>query len=75
MEEAHQPVAGSDLLHDLHRELIVVHGDVGRRKDGREFVLRGRDFVVLGLGEDAVLPERLVEIAHIGGDAGLREPK
>ena len=69
VEKAHEAVTLGDLLHDLHRELIVVDGDVGRREDGRKFVLRGRDFVVLGLGEDAVLPQRLVEIAHIGGDA------
>ena len=71
VQQADHVVLLRDLLHQLHRELVVVNGDVGRRKDGRKLVLRGRDFVVLGLGKDAVRPERLVQIAHKLGDAGL----
>ena len=41
-----------DLLHHLHRQLVVVGGDVGGREDRRQLVLRGRHFVVLGLGAE-----------------------
>ena len=34
-------------------------------------MLRGSDLVVLGLGENAELPELLVQILHVGGDAGF----
>ena len=33
-------------------------------KIGRQLVLRGGDLVVLGLGEDAELPELLVQLVH-----------
>ena len=35
-------------------------------KIGRQLVLRGRDLVVLGFGEDAELPELVVQVLHIG---------
>ncbi len=38
------------LLHDVHDELVVVGGDVGRGVDAGELVLGGGDLVVLGLG-------------------------
>ena len=64
MQQADHAVARGHLLHDLHRQLVLVSGDVAGRKHGRELVLRGRDFIVLGLGIDAELPELLIEILH-----------
>ena len=60
---------GCDFLHDLHRQLVMVGRDIGRRVDRRQFVLCGRHFVVLRLGKDAQLPEFLVQICHISGDS------
>ena len=73
MQKALHVMLAGDLLHEFHRELVVVDGDVGRREHGRKLVLRGRDFVVLGLGEDPVRPERLVEVAHEVGDARFED--
>ena len=64
MQQADHAVARGHLLHDLHRQLVLVSGDVAGRKHGRELVLRGRDLVVLGLGIDTELPELLIEILH-----------
>ena len=69
MQQADQPVAVGDLLHDLHRELVVVGGDVRGRKDRRHLVLAGCNLVVLRLGVYAQLPELLVQIGHEGLDA------
>ena len=71
VQQADHAVPLRHLAHDLHRQLVVVHRDVGRREHGRELVLGGRHFVVLGLGENAVTPQRPVEIVHELGDAGL----
>ena len=71
VQQALQPVLSRDLFHHLHRQLVVVGGDVCRREDRRQLMLRGRDLVVLGLREDAELPELLVQILHIGLHARL----
>ena len=60
-----------DLLHDLHGELVVVGRDVRRGEDRGELVLRGRDLVVLGLGQDAELPELAVQLLHVLDHPGL----
>ena len=49
----------------------MVGRDIGRRVDWRQLMLRGRYFVMLGLGEDAKFPQRFVQIRHISGDARL----
>ena len=64
MQQADHAVARGHLLHDLHRQLVLVSGDVAGRKHGRKLMLRGSDLVVLGLGVDAELPELLIEILH-----------
>ena len=71
MQQADHAVARGHLLHDLHRQLVLVGGDVAGRKHGRKLVLRGRDLVVLGLGVDAELPELLIEILHKRRDTRL----
>ena len=49
-----------DALKKLHRELVVVGGDVDGIVEGRQLMLGGRDLVVLGLGHDAELPQLAV---------------
>ena len=50
VQQADHAVARGHLLHDLHRQLVVVGSDVAGREHRRKLVLRGRHFVVLGLG-------------------------
>ena len=65
MQEADETVALRHLLHHLHGELVLVAGAVGVRIDGGHLVLTGGDLVVLGLGEDAQLPELRVQVLHV----------
>ena len=71
MEQANQPVAGGDLLHDLHGKLVVVGGDVRGGEDGGKLVLRGSHLVVLGFCRYAQLPELVVQLLHKGCNPGL----
>ena len=72
VQKADKTVALRYFFHDLHRQLVIVHGDIGGVENGRKLVLGGSHLVVLGLGEDAVRPERFVQIVHIFGNAGLQ---
>ena len=69
VQQADEAVAVRDLLHHLHRELVVVAADVRVAEYRRELVLRRRDFVVLRLRHYAELPELLVELCHELRDA------
>ena len=55
------------LLHDLHRQLVVIHRDVGSFKYRCQLMLRGRNLVVLCLRRNAELPELLFQIMHVFG--------
>ena len=44
-------------LHRLHGDLIVIHRNIGRLVDGRQFMLRGSHLVVLCLCRYAKLPQ------------------
>ena len=55
----------SHLLHGLHHQLVVVHGNVGRLVDRRQLMLGRGHLVVLGPGRDAQLPQLHVQILHI----------
>ena len=69
VQQADQPVPLGDPFHDLHRELILVVCGIGVGVDRRHLMLRRRDLVVLGLGQDAKLPKLLVQLLHICRDA------
>ena len=69
VQQAHQPVPGGHLLHDLHGQLVVVGGDICSGIDGRQLVLGGSHLVVLRLGQNAQLPQLLVQILHERADA------
>ena len=71
VQQADHAVARGHLLHDLHRQLVLVGSDVAGREHRRELVLRGRHFVVLRLGVNAELPELLVQILHERRNARL----
>ena len=64
-----------DLFHDLHCDLVLVAGGVRVAVDGRHLVLGGGHLVVLSLGQDAELPQLIVEVLHIGGHAGSDRAK
>ena len=68
--QADQTVLGGQLLHHLHRQQVVVDGDVGGVEDGGQLMLAGSYFVVLGLGGDAQLPQLFVQLLHESGDLG-----
>ena len=68
--QADQTVLGGQLLHHLHRQQVVVDGDVGGVEDGGQLMLAGSYFVVLGLGGDAQLPQLFVQLLHKFGDLG-----
>ena len=70
MLQADQTVLVGDLLHHLHRQQVVVDGDIGGVVDGGQLMLAGGDLVVLGLGGDAQLPQLLVQLLHKAGDDG-----
>ena len=64
MQQTDHAVLARDLLHEFHRQLVVVGGDIGGGEDRRKFMLRRGDLVVLSLGQNAELPEFLVQILH-----------
>ena len=53
VEQAHEIVARCHGLEHLHRQLIVIAGDVGIAVDRCNLVLRGGSLIVLGLGKHA----------------------
>ena len=72
VQQADQAVARGHLAHELHGQLVMVGGDIGAGEDRGQLVLRGGDLVVLGLGQDAQLPQLLVQIVHELGHARLQ---
>ena len=74
MEQAHQIVLGSALLHDLHDQLVVVAVGIGIGVHRGHFVLTGGHFVVLGLGQNAQPPELFVQVLHKGRNTGGMVP-
>ena len=71
VQQTDHVVLARDLLHQLHRQLVVVCGDICRRKDRRQLVLSGGDLVMLGFCHDAKLPKLVIQLLHKGGDARL----
>ena len=71
MEQTYQAVLCGDLLHDLHRDLVVIRRHIGFRIDRRQFMLRGCHFVVFRFCKHAQLPEFLVQFFHKSCHIGL----
>ena len=66
VQQADEPVATGDVLHHLHRQLLVVGADVRVLEDRRDLVLAGRDLVVAGLDRDAELDQLTLGLEHAG---------
>ena len=64
VQKALHAVLAGDAAHQLHRELVVVGGDVHGAEHRRKLVLTGGDLVVLGLRDDAELPQLVVQLLH-----------
>ena len=69
VQQADEPVAAGDVLHHLHRQLLVVGADVRVLEDRRDLVLRRRDLVVTGLDRHAEALELTLGLEHAGEDA------
>ncbi len=65
VQEADQVMAQGDLFHQLHKQLVVVCGDVGLLEDRRELVLMGGDLVMPGDHRDPQLIRLLGDLVHI----------
>ncbi len=68
VQKADQPVAAGHVLHDLHRQLLVVGAHIGVLEHGRDLVLVRRDLVVAGLDRHAELRELPLGIEHARED-------
>ena len=71
VQQTDHAVLAGDLLQQLHGQLVVVGGNIGGRENRRKLMLRRGDLVVLSLGQNAELPEFLVQILHERGHARL----
>ena len=69
VQQADEPVATGHVLHDLHRQLLVVGADVRVLEDRRELVLVGGDLVVARLGRHAELGQLALGLEHAREDA------
>ena len=71
VEQTHQAMLSSNLLHDLHGQLVLIGGDVGGGIDGCQLVLCGGYLIMLRFGQDPQLPQLPVQLLHIGRHSGL----
>ena len=70
VKQANQTVAGSEKLHLLHGDEIVVDRLVDLGIYRSKLVLARRDLVMLGLCGNAERPQLVIEIFHEGGNRG-----
>ena len=71
MKQAYQAVLAGLLAQNFHHQHVVVDRQVHVLKQRSQFKLRGRHFVVAGLGRDSQSPEFLFHVAHEIKDTGL----
>ena len=69
VQQADEAVAAGHVLHDLHRQLLVVGADVRVLEDRRDLVLARRDLVVAGLDRHAELGQLALGLEHEGEHA------
>ena len=75
MQQADQPVAFRYLLHHFHGQLVLIRRDIAGGVDRRQLMLPRRDFLMLGLGGNAQLPQLIVQILHKGLYPGFNSAK
>ena len=64
MQQRDQIVLLRNALDQLHRQLVVVGGDVGRREDRCDLILRRCHLIVFGLGRNAQFPQLGIQLIH-----------
>ena len=69
VQQADQAVLVGRAAHDLHRQHLVIGGQVRVLEDRRDFVLARRDFVVPGLDRHAELEQLRLGVGHAGQHA------
>ena len=66
MEQTDQIVFPGHFLHDFHRQLIVICGDICSRIDRSQLMLSRSHLVVLSLRQNSQFPQLFVQFFHIG---------
>ena len=69
VQYAGEIVSVSNFFENFHYKLVMVCGNICRKKDGADLVLAGRDFSVLNLRWNAVAPQFQIDGFHKGADA------
>ena len=69
VQQHHKAVAGSDAVHQVHNELVLVVGQVGFPEDGGHFKLAGSHLVVAGFQRNAQVIGGKFQVPHEGGYA------
>ncbi len=64
MQQADHVMLVGGLAEHFHDQHVVVHGQVLAFKDGRNFKLAGRNFIVARFGRNAKFPEGFVHVHH-----------
>ena len=64
-----------NLLHNLHRKLVVVGCNIGGSIDRCQFMLSRSNLVVFRLCQDTQLPELVIKFLHKGGNSRLDDTK
>ena len=64
MQQRHHAMLLGNALDQLHHQLVVIGGDVGRREHRRQLMLSWSDLIMFGLGADAQLPQLFVQLIH-----------
>ena len=64
-----------NLLHNLHRKLVMIGSNIRCGINGCQLMLCGCDLVMLGLCKNTKLPQLLIEILHISSYTGLDNTK
>ena len=68
-KQAGKAVLVSNLLHHLHRQLVVVDSHIGCLINRSQLVLGRSNLIMLGLGRNAELPQFLVQVMHVFGNS------
>ena len=64
MKQAYKAVTVCNLLHNIHSELIVVHGYIGSCKYRSHLMLARSYLIMLGFGIYSYLPELFIKLLH-----------
>ena len=71
VQQTYQTMLQSDLLNDIHQQLVVIGCDIGGGEDRCDLVLCRCNLVVLGLCQQTVSPQLLIQLGHEGCNTRL----